>query len=114
VIDQPCNSSLSWRAQSSKLAIAGLLEARDNSTLVDFTASYIRRRTDIKPRTRINLEQCQTRLLGFVGAKHSLRFISPGDDANRLLWFKESYADDTTERAVKRATQFFRAAVPSK
>ena len=36
---------------ADKLAKAGLIESRDNSTLGDFTASYIRRRTDIKPRS---------------------------------------------------------------
>lgn len=52
---------------ADKLAAVGLIEARDNSTLADFTANYIRRRTDIKPRTRTNLEQCRARLMDFFG-----------------------------------------------
>jgi integrase len=76
--------------------------------------SYIRCRTDIKPRTRINLEQCRTRLIAFRGTNRLLRSISPGDADNWLLWLKERYADGTTGRAVKRAKQFFRAAVRSK
>jgi hypothetical protein len=90
------------------------IEARDNSTLADFTASYIRRRTDIKPRTRINLEQCRTRLMDFFGPNRSLLSIPPGDADNWLLWLKERYADGTPGRAIKRAKQFFRAAVRSR
>jgi integrase len=99
---------------ADKLAAVGLIEVRDSSTLADFTASYIRRRTDIKPRTRINLEQCRKRLIDFFGANRSLRSISPGDADNWLLWLKERYADGTTGRAVKRARQFFRSAMRSK
>jgi integrase len=99
---------------ADKLAAVGLIEERDQSTLGDFTASYIQRRTDIKPRTRINLEQCRTRLIDFFGANRSLRSLSPGDADNWLLWLKERYADGTTGRAIKRAKQFFRAAVRSK
>jgi integrase len=99
---------------ADKLAAVGLIEARDNSTLGDFTANYIRRRTDIKPRTRINLEQCRTRLIDFFGANRSLRSLSPGDADGWLLWLKERYADGTAGRAVKRAKQFFRSAVRSR
>ena len=99
---------------ADKLAAVGLIEERDNSTLADFTANYIKRRTDIKPRTRINLEQCRTRLIDFFGANRSLRSISQGDADDWLLWLKDRYADGTTGRAIKRAKQFFRAAVRSK
>jgi integrase len=99
---------------ADKLAAVGLIEERDCSTLGDFTANYIRRRTDIKPRTRINLEQCRTRLVDFFGANRSLRSISSGDADSWLLWLKERYADGTTGRAIKRAKQFFRAAVRSR
>ncbi len=99
---------------ADKLANAGLIESRDHSSLADFTASYIQRRTDVKPRTRKWMEQCRSYLIAFFGANRSLRSILPGDADDWLLWMKERYADSTTGRAVKRARQFFRSAVRSR
>jgi hypothetical protein len=98
---------------SQRLAAVGLIEARDETTLAAFTAKYIERRTDIKPRTVINLNQCRTRLIDFFGGNKPLRAFHAGDADAWLLWMKERYAAGTTERAVKRARQFFAAAVRS-
>lgn len=96
---------------AGKLAAVGLTAAKRTSRLGEFLAAYIDRRTDIKPRTRINLLATKTRLVEFFGETISLRDITPGEADAWLLWLKERYADGTAGRTVKRAKQFFRSAV---
>ncbi len=99
---------------ADKLASAGLTDARDSSTLGDFTASYIRRRTDVKPQTRTNFAIGRRHLVNYFGADCPLRKITPGDADAWLCWLKDRYAAATSGKAVKWAKQFFRAAVRSK
>src|SRR5262249_3595366 len=99
---------------AAKLAAVGLIPERASALLGEFLAAYVERRTDIKPRTRINLEACQTRLVEFFGKDRSLKSITPGDADAWLLWLRERYANGTAGRTVKRAKQFFRSAVRSR
>src|SRR5262249_55370419 len=99
---------------ASKLAAVGLIPERASTLLGEFLAAYIARRTDIKPRTRINLEACKARLVEFFGKGRSLKSITPGDADAWLLWLRERYANGTAGRTVKRAKQFFRSAVRSR
>lgn len=97
---------------AERLARAGLIARPSQETLGQFTARYIRQRTDIKPRTRINLEQCRRRLTDFLGDDRQLGSITPADADRWIVWLKErGYAPGTIGRTVKRARQFFRAAV---
>lgn len=50
----------------------------------------------------------------FFGADRDLRSVTPGDADAWLHWLSERYAPGTTGRTVKRAKQFFRAAVRSR
>ncbi len=99
------------RDLAARLAAVGLVAERESATLGAFTRSFIDRRTDVKPRTRTNLEACRSRLLEYFGEGRALRSIAPGDADGWLLWLRERYANGTTGRTVKRAKQFFRAAV---
>jgi integrase len=99
---------------AAKLAAVGLIPERASTLLGEFLAAYITRRTDIKPRTRINLEACKARLVEFFGKDRSLKSITPGDADAWLLWLRERYANGTAGRTVKRAKQFFRSAVRSR
>ena len=99
---------------AAKLAAVGLIPERASAVLGDFLDAYVERRTDIKPRTRINLEACQTRLVEFFGKNRSLKSITPGDADAWLLWLRERYANGTAGRTVKRAKQFFRSATRSR
>jgi integrase len=99
---------------AAKLAAVGLIPERASTLLGEFLAAYITRRTDIKPRTRINLKACQARLVEFFGKDRSLKSITPGDADAWLLWLRERYANGTAGRTVKRAKQFFRFAVRSR
>jgi integrase len=99
---------------AAKLAAVGLIPERASALLSDFLDAYIKRRTDIKPRTRINLEACRAQLVEFFGKDRSLKNITPGDADAWLLWLRERYANGTAGRTVKRAKQFFRSAVRSR
>lgn len=68
----------------------------------------------MKPNTKKNLEAAKARLIEFFGAERDLRQITPGDADAWLLSLREKYANGTAGRTVKRAKQFFRAAVRSK
>jgi integrase len=95
-----------------RLAAVGLAPKRASARLGEFLAGYIAQRTDIKPRTRINLEQARSRLVEFFGADRNLRDITPADADAWAIWLKEQeYADGTAARTIKRARQFFKAAV---
>src|SRR5262249_25713858 len=98
---------------AAKLAAVGLIPERASTLLDEFLTAYINRRTDIKPRTWINLEACQTRLVEFFGKDRSLKSITLGDADAWLLWLRERYANGTAGRTVKRAKQFFRSAARS-
>lgn len=99
---------------AAKLAAVGLIPERASAALDSFLAAYIARRTDVKSRTRINLEQCRARLVEYFGKDRPLKNISPGDADAWLLWLREQYANGTSGRTVKRAKQFFRSAVRSR
>jgi integrase len=82
--------------------------------LKPFLDSFIVKRTDVKPNTRRNLEAAKARLVEFFGPEKSLRDINPGDADAWLLWLRGKYSKGTTGRTVRRARQFFRAAVRNK
>jgi hypothetical protein len=79
------NETASWVAGvgddlAAKLAAVGLIAARRAAAAVElggFLEGYIIRRTDMKPRTRINLDAAKARLLDFFGADKPLRDITP-------------------------------------
>ena len=97
----------------AKLAAVGLVEDRHAtrpSELGTFIREYIQSRTDVKPRTRINLEQAQRRLTEFFGDGRALASISPADVDRWAISLKQKYAEATAARTIKRARQFFTAA----
>src|SRR4051794_2661252 len=52
---------------AKKLAAVGLIQKRTTATLGEYTQGYIDGRSDIKPRTRLNLAVCRARLVEFFG-----------------------------------------------
>jgi hypothetical protein len=98
-----------------KLVAVGLATARTAARLGEFIAAYIARRTNIAPRTVLNLETCGRRLTDHFGADRDMRSITEGDADGWILWMKEwPYAEATIGRSLKRAKQFFRAAIRAK
>jgi integrase len=96
---------------AAKLAAAGLIAPRGAATLDGFIVGYIAGRTDIKPRTRIDLEQARARMVPFFGDV-DLRSITPAraDEWARHLKQERGYAEATVARTIKRAKQLFTAA----
>jgi len=94
-----------------KLAAVGLVKPRESARLAAFTRAYIDGRSDIKPRTRINLDRARNYLLSCFAGEKPLRDFTPGDaDDYRQHLIRQGKAVNTINRAVGRASQFFEAA----
>jgi hypothetical protein len=97
----------------SKLAAVGLIPERvppTVATLGGFVRDYIESRTDVKPRTRINLEQAERRLNEFFGEVRRMVDITQADADRWVIALRHRYAEATAARTIKRARQFFTAA----
>lgn len=125
-IDQ---DTATWVAQQvdpilrRRLAAAGLLpetiilddQQRDESTLAGFLRSYIDGRGRIKPNTKRNFDQSFKYLTRHFGPSRRLADISAGDaDQWREAMLADGLSEATISREVKRARQFFRAAMRRK
>jgi hypothetical protein len=102
-----------------KLAAVGLVPRREPKPdgkphgvkLGDFLRQYIDGRSDIKPGTRMNLEQVRRNLLNFFDPDKPLMAITPGDADDFRVFLTERLAENTVRRNCGRAKQFFRAAL---
>jgi len=103
-----------------RLAAVGLIEPREKPqaetmTLGAFIEHYIATREHMKPNTLKNYRVTQRSLVDFFGANRQLRDITEGDcDDWHAGQVSKGYAAATISRNVKRAKQFFRAAVRKK
>jgi integrase len=80
-------------------------------SLGDFLRRYIDERTDVKPRTRTNLNAAKRRLVEFFKDR-PLDSITVADARKFEIWLKsKDYAKATIGRTLKRAKQFFKAAI---
>src|SRR5262245_1961082 len=96
---------------AEKLAAVGLAPRRAAARLGDFLDAYIAGRTDAKRWTRINLQAAADRLTEFFGRDRALRDFTLADADSWCIWLKGRYAPATAGRTIKRAKQFFRAAL---
>ncbi len=78
--------------------------------LAEFLDQYIESRTDLKPRTRINLKQARGFLVKYFGADRPLTSITPGDTDDFRRDLMTQLSENTARRHCGRAKQFFRAA----
>jgi len=98
-----------------RLARAGLIEAPRRALLGDFLEAYIaNRRPTAAANTVKNLEQAQRRLLDYFGPTRELASITPAEAEAWAAALAKRYAPATVGRTVKRARQFFRAAMRNK
>ena len=67
-------------------------------------------RTDVKERTRSNLDQARNHLIQYFGPEKPLSDITPGDADQCRLHLMERLSENTARRHCGRAKQFFRAA----
>ncbi|MBI3407201.1 MAG: tyrosine-type recombinase/integrase [Planctomycetes bacterium] len=118
----PDDETATWTRDLStdlteKLAAVGLVESRKHSvrTLKAFVDSYIDGRTDHKPNTKRNCRMAANTLVVCFGKEKNLREFTESDADHFLVWMKtQGLADATIGRRLKRAKQFFRAAVRQK
>ncbi len=85
---------------------------RLGATLAGFIAQYIAARPGMKPNTLKNYRQTERSLVEYFGADRLLSEITAGDcDDWKAHQEAKGHAPATIGRNVKRARQFFRAAV---
>jgi len=100
---------------SGKLAAVGLMPKRSSDVLEMFIDDYIEMRSDVKPRTRINLKQTKCWLVKYFKADKRLRDITEGDAEAWGLWMAEQgSAENTIRRNCGRARQLFKYAIKKK
>lgn len=114
------NETARWVADlpdtlADKLAAVDLIPKRKSETPTEtlgaFLDAYIAGRANLKPNTKRNYEVTRKHLIDHFGQERMLGEISPGDaDEWREALLKELSAA-TVSREVKRARQFFRAAM---
>lgn len=95
---------------TKKLAKVGLVAPRSSAALATFVDAYIDGRTDIKPRTRSNMEQTRRYMVDFFGPHRSLNSITMADADAWVIAMKATYAEATVARTLKRARQLYAAA----
>ena len=100
----------------TKLTDKGLVAPRSaasESALGTFVDRYLSVRTDIKPRTRINLTQVRNDLVTYFGAGKPLADVNEGDADEWRLWLSDTrkLGPNSIRRHCGRARQLFRAAM---
>jgi integrase len=116
----PLKTTAEWVAAQTpvrhkRLEAAGLVEPREDQerpTVAAWVDAYIAGRTDVKPRTKINLKQTAKDMKDFFGRKR-LHEVTAGDadDLRTYLKVERKLSEGTLRRQIKRARQFFAAAV---
>ena len=103
---------------ADKLAKAGLIAKRKNAgngALGAFVDLYVESREGLKPNTLRNYQQTRRHLLNHFAKDRTLSSITPGDaDLFKEHLTGKGLSAATISREVKRARQFFRAAVRRK
>jgi len=85
----------------------------ERPTVAAWAQAYIDGRTDLKPGTRTNLLQAASNLAAFFGPTRRLDNVTLGDAKEFRTYLKSDcgLSEGTVRRRVKRARQFFSAAV---
>lgn len=103
-----------------KLVKVGLIVPRlrpDSPTmkLKPFIDGYITGRTDLKWRSKNNLEQARNWLVDFFGAERRIDTITPGDAIDEFApWLKSKLSENTARMHCRRAKDFFCGSRPQK
>lgn len=79
--------------------------------LGEFLDRYVENRSDVGPRTKMNLKQATGFLLEHFGRDRQLKSITVGNAADYRRWLLTKVGDNTARRHCGRAKQFFRYAV---
>ncbi len=103
---------------NTKMVAVGLSHPRESRRpehLAAFCDAYIASRRDLKPRTRINLEQARKKLVAYFGAKIRLDDVTAADAVRYARWLEAPdggrLSPNTARRLLGRAKQIFSVAV---
>ncbi len=103
---------------ADKLAAVGLIPKRSDEksaqTLGGFLDDYLKGRANLKPNTQRNYKVTRKQLVDYFGSKRLLAEITPGEADEWRESLLNKFAAATVSREVKRARQFFRAALRKK
>ena len=101
------------RRRLERLGLVEPAERRQTPTLAEWLEAYIAGRKDVKPGTRINLEQAKGDALAFFKGSQRLDRVTAGDAERFRVWLKaeRGLAEATVRRRCKRLRQFFAAAI---
>jgi integrase len=80
-------------------------------TVTAWIDEYLTQRTDIKPRTRENMNQARAFLVDFAGELQLADFTAGHADEVRRALLAKGLAESTVRRRTKRMKQFFTAAI---
>jgi len=122
--EAPPRATVEWAAGLPEriygvLVKGGLADSRRRGQCPPVAAwaqAYIASRTDLKPGTRTNLLQTASNLAAFFGPMRRLDEVTLGDAKEFRTFLKSDckLSEGTVRRRVKRAKQFFLAAVEKK
>lgn len=94
-----------------RVAATGLVAPRRRGTLGKFVAAFIAGRTDVTARTRLNDQHTEKQLAKFFGDV-PLEQVTADDAEKFRRWLDDDrFSRATTGRIIKRARQFFAAAI---
>lgn len=98
-----------------RLAKIGLIEASFATSLEDLIQAYMKRRKDLKPKTRKFLLNAANKLESYFGSQRKASSITPAEAADWRRWMLQSGLSEATARTYARgAKQIFRDAVDRK
>lgn len=99
----------------AKLAAVGLVAPRQTALLDEFLHKFIdNRKATLKPNTIVNLLAAKKRLVEYFAADRDMRTITTIDADAWAAALAERYAPITAGRLIKRARQFYDAALRHK
>ncbi len=102
------------RRRLERVGLVGPQERRDCPTVAAWIRQYVESRTDVKTRTRTNMEQAEKDAVKFFGGKR-LDAVTAGDAEDFRIYLKErGLAEGTLRRRCKRVKQFFISAAKRK
>ncbi len=93
-----------------RLARCGLVKPRSTMTLGEFLTTFIGGRVD-KRNTRLNMESGAQRMREFFGDETPLKNITTESGQAFLVHLSAKYAPATVGRTIRRARQFYTAAI---
>ncbi|MAX25851.1 MAG: integrase, partial [Phycisphaeraceae bacterium] len=113
----PHNETVHWIASlddelHGRLAVLGLIQAREQTQLKPFIESYIQSRIDVKPSTAEVYQHVLRNLLAHFGGDRALQTITVGDAEDfRLYLIGQGLSENTVRRRCGIAKQFMENAV---